>query len=286
MSRGGGGFATSGSRHGAFTLIELLAVITIIAILASLLLPALSRSKEEARITTCLNNLRQLGIAMKLYVDDHRFRFPPRTVTDHDGIQKRTRATLGGYDPVPVELPYYPSARRRPLYEYLKPSEVFRCPVDKGQGPQPCAGDPPAPPLKPTNFGMVGCSYQYNVDELQFPKGGGFKLVPEDPINGIADKPESWAPEPVRYILVHEPAARIYCCPDTPFWCQWHYLRGRSDILDPIYARQRFISPVLFVDGHAAVHNFSKALSIDPYHPYESTKDWIWYKPATQDNLR
>jgi len=45
-------------------------------------------------------------------------------------------------------------------------------------------------------------------------------------------------------------------------------------------APPQFISPILFVDGHTAAHNFSKALTVDPYYPYEETKDWMWYKPA------
>ena len=66
----------------AFTLIELLVVIAIIAILASMLLPSLSRAKESARRISCVNQLRQMGIAANLYNADFQGNFPERSITN------------------------------------------------------------------------------------------------------------------------------------------------------------------------------------------------------------
>jgi prepilin-type N-terminal cleavage/methylation domain-containing protein/prepilin-type processing-associated H-X9-DG protein len=60
----------------AFTLVELLVVIAIIAILAALLLPVVAKTKEQGKSAACLSNLRQTGLALQLYVQDHENRLP------------------------------------------------------------------------------------------------------------------------------------------------------------------------------------------------------------------
>jgi prepilin-type N-terminal cleavage/methylation domain-containing protein/prepilin-type processing-associated H-X9-DG protein len=64
------------AERGAFTLIELLVVIAIIGILASLLLPALASSKEKAKGIACISNLKQLGIAVRMYADANEGKLP------------------------------------------------------------------------------------------------------------------------------------------------------------------------------------------------------------------
>ncbi len=109
----------SKSARPAFTLLELLVVIGIIAVLAGLLLPALSGAKERARCTQCLVNLRQLGVSVQLYVHDHDNKLP---LIDDRPIPPATNAPPATNPPPEVALK-----------DYLGATNILRCPSDDRQ---------------------------------------------------------------------------------------------------------------------------------------------------------
>jgi prepilin-type N-terminal cleavage/methylation domain-containing protein len=141
-----------------FTLIELLVVIAIIAVLASLLLPTAARSKQTAQRVSCASQLRQLGLANTLYLDEHAQRFP----THRDGPVLSYYAWAGKKGTEYLEEtrflnPYITINRKVNQKDNEGVFRVFRCPSDRGA----LAGRWTMT-RKPTLFDTFGCSYFYN----------------------------------------------------------------------------------------------------------------------------
>lgn len=134
------GIQTSSSGSGGFTLIELLVVIAIIAILAAMLLPALASAKKKAIRTECLNNNKQLCLAMQMYANDNRDFLPwpdwgATSATTPAGWLYQTLPPLFSQavynlNPANFEKSCLNAIKGGVYYQYIPNTAVFRCPLD------------------------------------------------------------------------------------------------------------------------------------------------------------
>lgn len=116
----------------AFTLIELLVVMAIISVLAAFLLPALSRAKGAAHATTCKNLLRQMGVGLKMYLDENANRYPQYVGSAGPSNGDATNSWPEGS--------IYWSSKLFPYYPQNWVSAGYRCPGYKGLTRGPFGG--------------------------------------------------------------------------------------------------------------------------------------------------
>jgi prepilin-type N-terminal cleavage/methylation domain-containing protein len=201
------GTAASSRRRGAFTLIELLVVIAIIAILAAILLPVLSEAKERASRTSCLNNLRQIGLAMTAYSLDNNgyvLTAKPQTVP-----------ATG-----PAQAPFVQFSI------YL--ADTNQC-KDLGI---PLAGNGTSPSVWccPDIVGLPYSDPGNNQWDIGYQYFGGFTAFTPDDQTGIFNEPHS----PVRITALSKP----YWCLAADLVCKMNGSWGGIDTLVPLPVQQ------------------------------------------------
>ncbi len=172
-------------RRRAFTLIELLVVIAIIAILAAMLLPVLSRAKQRAQGALCLNNGKQLMLALHFYTSDNNEFYPPNP---DDANTMPGYNWCGGAAGIGQPDEFNPDILTDPnrslLIGYLsKNPAVFRCPADKREGKYTGTNSALA---GQTIFAARTFSMSQNVGTIDpgFDAGTGHSGIPNLSVNG------------------------------------------------------------------------------------------------------
>jgi len=267
---------TACASRSAFTLIELVVVIAITGLLASMLLPALYRAKRHSKVTVCLNNLHQMGVAIEYFLQDNG-RYPAGELLGGNQMAREFVCPRVPDSALVQEM------LSRPLYPYLKPSKLFACPEDKGEDLSPDYIN-----FRPSNFYAFGCSYNFNSSAWKYTR-----FVPSGTLAGNIP---AWVTQPTKYIMLYEQPARPVwkvigdlCLAhgvEFRYYFHWHYYTGKTTVGEDELAHdgQKFVSPILCVDGHAGTFDFTKALKTQPQYPIEETKDWMWYQPAPETN--
>jgi len=228
------------TRFMKFTLVELLLVGVILMMLASFLLPAVMKSKAQARRTNCLSNLNQLGIAARLYSDEQKHY--PSTVRQGAGTEKYYWcAYLNGTDF---------DFSRGIMSDYVKNYNIYRCPEFELAGNL----------ISMSSSLPSTCSYGINAEYV------GGSPAPSEP--EILNTP------PVKLQEIKKPAATLIFMDSAAasgsslsesyyFWARYYFLGGPDHEARSHFRHLRFANGI-FCDGHAEDNILPDAIDNPP----------------------
>jgi prepilin-type N-terminal cleavage/methylation domain-containing protein/prepilin-type processing-associated H-X9-DG protein len=250
----------------AFTLVELIVVIGIIAVLAALLLPAHTKTKEKGQALRCLGNNKQLNLALAMYAADNQESLPPNGDDDLDGtywFPGNEQITIDAFNPTQI------TNRANLLGRYVgaTDSSVYRCPGDTRQGILP-GGGAPVPLVRSFSLNLaVGTSagsdfYPNGVPVYASGLIGVSQIQPgQQPFNTFGKLTDNYAPGPANvFTFMDEDQYSV----NFGSFLVTMFSTGSSvagmnkptQMMDWPCSAHGGVASVSFLDGHAELHKW------------------------------